>query len=94
MANLKKCTKCSHWNPISLDHCEECGYSLHSERIERVAAREKLGEGQKGWDVPIIKIKESYPWYVKFFLYIARAIQVTGLAIGGAMAWSAWWAAS
>lgn len=48
----------------------------------------------QAWEIPLIRIKPHYPWYVKPFLYTARAIQVTGLAIGGAIAWSAWWAAA
>lgn len=95
MSHHIRCSSCGHWNDGSADHCSECNHHLHAERVERKRARDERAEQSgQGWEVPLIQVKAHYPWYVKPFLYTARAIQVTGLAIGGAIAWSAWWAAA
>lgn len=94
MANQKLCSSCKHWNPADLEFCENCGHDIHHEAKARAEVMRERQETAGGWDIPIIKIKPSYPWYVKPFLYVARAIQIVGLAIGGAFAWSAFWAGS
>lgn len=95
MANLIRCASCGHWNEASLTDCSECNEHLHAEKVQRAEARLKHGDAEgNSWEIPIIQVKSHYPWYVKPFLYTARAIQITGLAIGGAIAWSAWWAAA
>lgn len=94
MANQIICKHCKHWNLQQDVSCASCGKPLHEERIVRENVIKERQESQKGWDVPIIKIKPSHPWFVRPFLYVARAIQIAALAIGGAMAWSAFWASA
>ncbi|NVK27427.1 MAG: hypothetical protein HWE14_05250 [Flavobacteriia bacterium] len=94
MANQILCKNCKTWNPADAESCSSCNYKLHSERIQRREVSLQRAETQKGWDVPVIKIKPSHPWYVRPFLYVARAIQIAALAIGGALAWSAFWASA
>ncbi len=94
MASQILCRNCKHWNPSELEKCESCGTDLHTERIEREKVLLERAETQKGWDVPIVKIKPHHPWYIRPFLYVVRAIQLAALAIGGAIAWSAFWASA
>lgn len=94
MADQILCKSCKQWNSSSDELCYSCGSELHLERKEREKVQIERSETQKGWDVPVIKIKPSYPWFVKPFLYVARAIQLAALAIGGALAWSAFWASA
>ncbi|KAB2810380.1 hypothetical protein [Phaeocystidibacter luteus] len=94
MANQILCKNCKTWNSTEAETCSSCGYELHSERIQREEVSLQRAETQKGWDVPVIKIKPSHPWYVRPFLYVARAVQIAALAIGGALAWSAFWASA
>ncbi len=94
MANQILCKSCKTWNPGELDDCESCNAPLHSERIERERIAKERSELQKGWDVPVVKIKPHHPWYIRPFLYVIRAVQLAALAIGGALAWSAFWASA
>lgn len=94
MANEIKCQHCSEWSPIESDDCAHCGLFLHEEREQRDEVKRQRAETQQGWDIPVLKVKPEHPWYLKPFLYLIRWAQLTGLAIGGAIAWSAWWAAA
>ncbi|NVK04291.1 MAG: hypothetical protein HWD92_05685 [Flavobacteriia bacterium] len=94
MASQVLCKSCKNWNPSTEDYCQSCGTELHQERKEREKVQLERSETQKGWDVPVIKIKPTHPWFIKPFLYVARAIQLAALAIGGALAWSAFWASA
>lgn len=94
MASQVLCKACKNWNSAEANECQSCGAELHAERKEREKVQIERSETQKGWDVPVIKVKSSHPWFVKPFLYVARAIQLAALAIGGALAWSAFWASA